>query len=279
MSEKKSKVEDPIEEDSDFSDDDDQIEMDVDSGLTVNLALMGFPPTDSDSDGIQQLLIQLFTKMSKVDIKSLTQTLIQQNTIGTVLKDDLDDESNNVEHNDDTVYAFTTCFSLTRQQNSGKALLSLREALLYSCNQSKSSFEDKNKFIEILSNCHNSDISKCSTCVGFIVNERYINLPFNINLLASMVAEIETSKQKLPSVRFDFSHYIIICKLKSESQNVGSKVSNFMFVNPEEEVFAENAELSFQFEIDNIYGDIQYRKMLLLTSNQFQKSMKEIESF
>ena len=41
MSEKKSKVEDPIEEDSDFSDDDDQIEMDVDSGLTVNLALMG----------------------------------------------------------------------------------------------------------------------------------------------------------------------------------------------------------------------------------------------
>jgi len=57
------------------------------------------------------------------------------------------------------------------------------------------------------------------------------------------------------------------------------QVSNLMFVNPEEEVFAENAELSFQFEIDNIYGDIQYRKMLLLTSNQFQKSMKEIESF
>ena len=58
--------------------------------------MIGFPPTDSDSDGIQQLLIQLFTKKSKVDIKSLTQTLIQQNTIGTVLKDDLDDVSDDV---------------------------------------------------------------------------------------------------------------------------------------------------------------------------------------
>ena len=74
-----------------------------------------------------------------------------------------------MEHNDDTVYAFTTCFSLTRQQNSGKALLSLREALLYSCNQSKSSFEDKNKFIEVLEDIKTIKQSlNCSKISGFI---------------------------------------------------------------------------------------------------------------
>ena len=46
----------------------------------------GFPMDDGDYDGIRTLLKQLFTEKSCVNISTVSEELIRQNTIGSVLK-------------------------------------------------------------------------------------------------------------------------------------------------------------------------------------------------
>ena len=47
---------------------------------------LGFPLSDDDFDGIHQFLQQLFTDDCRINLEQLTDNLISQNFIGSVMK-------------------------------------------------------------------------------------------------------------------------------------------------------------------------------------------------
>lgn len=58
--------------------------------------------------------------------------------------------------------------------------------------------------------------------IGFLINERFINIPAKISvpLLNSLYEEVQRIKKKDDS--YDFDYYIMICKTTRPKENSGS---------------------------------------------------------
>merc|ERR1719431_1905030 len=56
--------------------------------------------------------------------------------------------------------------------------------------------------------------------VGFLLNERYVNIPAQVTvpLLETLVTEMRKATDR--NLPFNFSHYIMICKLFKQNQNL-----------------------------------------------------------
>jgi len=134
--------------------------------------------------------------------------------------------------------------------------------------------------------------------LGLIINERFINLSAKISLplIENLIFDMELANEnKMP---FNFSHYLLICKLhkpkdKSENKNENADEESLtLWSNAEEEIFAEEAIVSFEFcvdeEADNaLYGKwtetdcemIPYRRVLLLEASKLQVIFNKIQSY
>lgn len=274
-----------VSSDEDMSgsdDDDDQIDMHVDKGWDVKMDVSGFPLQDSDYHGVRQLLVQLFTDKSSVDISQLSDELIKQTNIGTVLKYADDDM---VEDDHDPVFALLTCYSLCRvQTNTG--LTSLKQHLVNVCNKSKASQQDKDKFKQVLENSHNKDgdLSKCSTCVGFYINERFVNLPFHElgkQMLPSLISELKEAQTSMRRVRNDLTHVIIIAKYSSAASTNQTSGSNGSgeesYYNFEDEDFVKKCELTFDYQVVNEEQNAdKHRRVVLMTSQAFREVVDKL---
>lgn len=84
--------------------------------MEIQVDFEGRNPIDPDFDGIKTLLQQLFLK-SHVDLDSLTDLIIKQNYIGSVVKQS--DEAQSDDENDDDdindVYGITTVVNITQK--------------------------------------------------------------------------------------------------------------------------------------------------------------------
>ncbi|KAI8423084.1 hypothetical protein MSG28_014169, partial [Choristoneura fumiferana] len=79
----------------------------------------GRNPEDCDFHGIKQLLRQLFLK-TNVDLGALTQTIISQNYVGSVVKQCLDDppeEDDDEDDGSDGVFGVTTVINITKRKS------------------------------------------------------------------------------------------------------------------------------------------------------------------
>lgn len=241
--------------------------MEVENGEMINIEFEGFSVTDDDFDGVRQLLVQLFTLGSTVNMSSLTNYLLGQNFIGTVLK-----QSELQENETDEVYAFTTCVSLTRPHN--ETADSIKQLLLSKCKSSRASRESKNTFSELISsNTCMPEYNNCNSCIGYIINERFINVPSQacVPMFEKLFSEIGEANSKQHRARYDFTHYIIICKIV---KNMGPDT---IYLNPEEEFFAEKASLSFDFDVVN--EDVsKTRRVLLLSADEMKSTMQVIRN-
>lgn len=95
--------------------------------------------------------------------------------------------------------------------------------------------------------------------LGLLINERIVNIPAQISipLFENLISEVKRANNK--NMPFNFSHYILICKLhkatKKTSEKLSSKDStdepNIIWSNPEEEIFAEETNISFEFSVEN----------------------------
>lgn len=252
---------------SDSEVDEDISLMEVENGELINIEFEGFSLTDDDFDGVRQLLVQLFTNSSTVNMSALTNYLLGQNFIGTVLK-----QSELPENETDEVYAMTTCISLTRPHN--EMANSLKELLVSKCKSSRASRESKTAFSELISsNSCIAEYNNCSSCIGYIINERFINVPSQacVPMFEKLFSEIGEASTKQHRARYDFTHYVIICKIV---KNMGPDT---IYLNPEEEFFAEKASLSFDFDVVN--EDVsKTRRVLLLTADEMKRSMQTVHS-
>lgn len=259
----------------------------------IQVEFEGRNPIDSDFHGIKQLLQQLFLK-AHINLSELTDLIIGQSFVGSVVKQsdaEVDDDDEDDDQND--VFGITTVINLTEKQNI-ECISQLRSLLVE------------------LSTEHGADrvstmvrtlLSDSSQQLGLVINERFINIPAQISvpLLQSLCKEIKKACDK--KMAYDFTYYIFICKLykvdgKSKAKKKHRKSKNpiedqeIIWSNPEEELLAEAAEMSFEFSVKNetdsgLSGNwleddismIPYRRVILLPADKLEPLVQRINEF
>ncbi|XP_044153105.1 BRCA2 and CDKN1A-interacting protein [Bufo gargarizans] len=232
------------EEDSDDIEDDES-EEDEEVNEEVNVDFEAHTMSDGDHDGIKKLLKQLFLK-AHVNTKELADLLIQQNHIGSVIKQsEASEECDEDEGEEDHVFGFISLLNLTERKDTpcaeqiGELLLSRCEK---SCDQS---------VVEQLDKILNDN----SKPVGLLLSERFINVPAQIALpmyqqLQKELAEAQRTNKPCGKCYY----YLFISKTFKEaakkSGGVGTQgKEEMMFANAEEEFFYEKAVLKFNYSV------------------------------
>ncbi|KAL4231308.1 hypothetical protein ACF0H5_008888 [Mactra antiquata] len=236
-------MEDDIDDD-DVIDDDDDIESDSDDeqeamDQEIQLDLEARTPDDSDFNGIRTLLQQVFLK-AHINVSELADTIISQNYIGSVMKQPYspedDDDDDDDDDSDMTVLALTTVVNITERKNLD-CVKQMKSMLSTKCNQcAKGQHEKFNKLL-----------NDPDHHVGYLVSERFLNLPptMAVPMFESLMKEMEKAKQK--NMKYDFSHYLMVCK--TFEMKAAHNVKQIMYSNSEEELFEEVADVCFKYSV------------------------------
>ncbi|XP_043912119.1 BRCA2 and CDKN1A-interacting protein isoform X1 [Protopterus annectens] len=209
----------------------------------VNVEFEAHSISDMHHDGIKKLLQQLFLK-AKVDTGELTDIIIQQNHIGSVIMQALVPEDSDDE-DDDEVFGFISLFNLTERQDTEIAE-QIKELILNRCQQSSPQLA---KPLEMMLN----DSSKP---VGLLLSERFINVPPQIALPMHKQLQKELADaQKTNKPCGKCHYYLLISKtLVEASKSIlhdSQQQKELMFVNAEEEFFYEHAALKFNYSVQD----------------------------
>ncbi|XP_076667848.1 protein BCCIP homolog [Andrena cerasifolii] len=261
-------------------------------GMEIQVDFEGRNPLDPDYHGIKTLLQQLFLK-AHIDLGGLTDMIISQNYVGSVVKQSEDLEESDDEDNDiNDVFGVTTVINLSSGQNY-LCIQQLRDLLKQLANEHAT--DATNSMIKNI-------LENDSEALGLLINERFVNIPAQISvpLLENLTSEIKRANNK--RMAFDFSYYVLICKLyKMEEQKMGKKAKSkkksnaeeptVIWSNPEEEIFAEDATCSFEFSVEKesdsglsgtwTEGDdemVPYRRVLLFEATKLQSIIDKIKN-
>ncbi|XP_070801115.1 BRCA2 and CDKN1A-interacting protein isoform X2 [Pituophis catenifer annectens] len=215
------------EEGSDGQDSDSELESDSEEdeeeiNEEVNIEFEAHTITDSDKNGIKKLLQQLFLK-APINTGDLTDILIQQNHIGSIIKQTEVTEESDDEDNDE-VFGFISLLNLTERKGT-ECAEQIKELVLSQCekNCEQNVVEQLDKLI--------SDTTKP---VGFLLSERFINVPPQIALpMHQQLHKTYTNKKNA----------------KKRGSDTHQKVE-LMFSNAEEEFFYEQSVLKFSYSVE-----------------------------
>lgn len=139
--------------------------------------------------------------------------------------------------------------------------------------------------------------------LGLLINERFVNIPAQIAvpLLENLVSEVKRANSK--DMPFNFFYYILICKLYKweDNKKTGKKAKNknknaeseptILWSNREEEIFAEEATVSFEFSVEKDSDTglsgmwtetdeemVPYRRVLLFEASKLPSIIDKIKS-
>lgn len=242
------------------------------------------PPIEDDLDGATTLLRQTFLHF--VDCSRLARYLIKQKEVTQIVAVEAPDEENTSEDEepDNDIYGLSSVIELpTSKSNDGDKLeIEARQQLL---NFLKSKCP---KFKDLL------DSESTSTKIGFIVNERYINLPPQLALpqLKSLTEFLGESK---------YTHLAFLSKIllrakqddtrlpnKKTKSGDSSKSEPIIYVNPEEEIIFEGCEYHEDIDVSqhcdenaswSISSDAKYiphRRIMIVDYNKWQDIVKNL---
>ncbi|XP_017047079.1 protein BCCIP homolog [Drosophila ficusphila] len=279
---------DPNEEDSSSSEDDDDDEPHPDAyrgNEEVQIDFEGRAPVDPDAQGISQLLQRLFLR-AHINCNQMADLIIAQNYVGSVICQ-CEDEGAESETDDDnmvedgTVFGITSVLNLTAKKDQ-PSIAQLRTYLLDRA-KSHASAQVQQKLKEILDNEQHH--------VGFLVNERFINIPAQISvpLLQNLQLEIDAAKAK--KMKFDFGTLLLLVKFYRKEAKKG-KPAEDNYTNAEDELLSDRAKFSFEYSVasetdsgmsgDWLEGDAvmtPYRKLLVLEAKQLPQLIDDIQRF
>ncbi|KAJ7325306.1 hypothetical protein JRQ81_018326 [Phrynocephalus forsythii] len=228
-------------------DDDDDEEEEEEIHEEVNIEFEAHAISDNDKNGIKRLLQQLFLK-APVNTSELTDILIQQNHIGSIIKQAEILEESDEEEDDDEVFGFISLLNLTERKGT-ECAEQIKELILSQCekNCEQNVVEQLDKLL--------SDTSKP---VGLLLSERFINVPPQIALPMHRQLQkelIEAQRTNKPCGKCYY--YLLISKTftdkKGEVRKKGSKrhqKEELMFSNAEEEFFYEKSLLKFSYSVE-----------------------------
>ncbi|XP_020034949.1 BRCA2 and CDKN1A-interacting protein isoform X2 [Castor canadensis] len=205
---------------------------------------------DEDSDEAEgeddEIVDELFLK-APVNTAELTDLLIQQNHIGSVIKQTNVSEDSDDDMDEDEIFGFISLLNLTERKGT-QCAEQIKELVLSFCekNCEKSMVEQLDKLL--------NDTTKP---VGFLLSERFINVPPQIALpmhqqLQKELAEAHKTNKPCGKCYF----YLLISKTFVEAGRSNSKKrwnrqkkDVLMFANAEEEFFYEKAILEFSYSV------------------------------
>uniref|UniRef100_A0A8C4UVS8 Protein BCCIP homolog n=1 Tax=Falco tinnunculus TaxID=100819 RepID=A0A8C4UVS8_FALTI len=217
-------------------------------GEEVNIEFEAHSISDNDCNGIKKLLQQLFLK-APVNTAELTDILIQQNHIGSVIKQaEVQEDSSDDDEDDDEVFGFISCLNLTERKGTQSAE-QIKELILSRCEKSceQHVVEQLNKLL--------NDSTKP---VGLILSERFINVPPQIALPMHQQLQKELTEAERTNKPCGKCHYyLLVSKTFTEATKSNSKrkegrnqqKEELMFANAEEEFFYEKALLKFNYSV------------------------------
>uniref|UniRef100_A0A2K6RPV6 BRCA2 and CDKN1A-interacting protein n=1 Tax=Rhinopithecus roxellana TaxID=61622 RepID=A0A2K6RPV6_RHIRO len=269
--------EDEVEDEDEDNDDSDE-EEDEEDNVTdeeVNIEFEAYSLSDNDYDGIKKLLQQLFLK-DPVNTAELTDLLIQQNHIGSVIKQTDVSEDSEYDVDEDEVFGFISLLNLTERKGT-QCAEQIQELVLSFCekNCEKSIVEQLDKFL--------NDITKP---VGLLLSERFINIPTQITLpmyqqLQKELAEAHRTNKPCGKCYF----YLLISKTFVEK-------AALMFANAEEELFYEKAVLKFNYSVQEesdtclggkwSFDDVPMtplRTVMLIPDNKMNEIMDKLKEY
>ncbi|XP_066880438.1 BRCA2 and CDKN1A-interacting protein isoform X3 [Kogia breviceps] len=192
--------------------------------------------SDEEEDEDDEVVSELFLK-APVNTAELTDLLIQQNHIGSVIKQTDVSEDSDDDADEDGIFGFISLLNLTERKGTPCAE-QIKEFILRLCekNCEKGVVEQLDKLF-----------SDATRPVGFLLSERFINVPPQIALpmhqqLQKELAEAHKTDKPCGKCYF----YLLISKTfveagKSNSKKKWSnqKKDELMFANAEEEFFYE----------------------------------------
>ncbi|XP_053548494.1 BRCA2 and CDKN1A-interacting protein [Bombina bombina] len=271
------------EEESDIEDDESEDDGSVNEEVKVDFEAHTI--ADIDCDGIKKLLKQLFLK-AHVDISALTDLLIQQNHIGSVIKqaemqEDSDDD------NEDHVFGFISLLNLTERKGIPCAE-EIKELILSQCekNCGESTVEQFEKVL--------NDNSKP---VGLLLSERFINVPAQIALPMHQQLQKELEEaQKTNKPCGKCLYYILLSKTFVEAAKVSRQglqgKEELTFANAEEEFFYEKAILKFNYSVQEesdtqlggrwSFNDVPmkpFRTVMLIPADRMNPIMEKLKEY
>ncbi|XP_072523355.1 protein BCCIP homolog [Salminus brasiliensis] len=198
--------------------------------------------SDNDFGGIKKLMQQLFLK-AHVNTSALTDLIIQQNHIGSVIRqsevpDDSDDED------PDEVFGFISIVNLTERKGL-ECVEQVKELVLGQC-EKQCSASVLEQFEKVL---HDS-----SQAVGLLLSERFINVPPQIALpLYKQLLEEMAEAQRTNKPSGKCQYCLLISKTcqeaKKSAPSRGPPKEELLFVNAEEEFFYEQAVARFNYSV------------------------------
>uniref|UniRef100_A0A8C2JED7 Protein BCCIP homolog n=1 Tax=Cyprinus carpio TaxID=7962 RepID=A0A8C2JED7_CYPCA len=242
--------------------------------------------SDNDFHGIKTLLQQLFLK-SHVNTSDLSDIIIQQNHIGSVIRQAEVPEDSDDEADPDKVFGFISMVNLTERQGV-ECLEKLKDMLLEQCAKS-SSPDVQERFEQLLLGDGQS--------VGLLLSERFVNVPPQIALpmhkqLQKEMAEAQRTNKPSGKCKF-FLMISKTCKPAKKSRSGAAQPKEeLLFVNDEEEFFYEQATLKFSYcvqdEADSCatgkwsYDDVPmkpYRTVMVIPTDRMGAVMDKMTEY
>ncbi|XP_040418780.1 BRCA2 and CDKN1A-interacting protein [Cygnus olor] len=215
----------------------------------VNIEFEAHSISDNDYSGIKKLLQQLFLK-APVNTAELTDILIQQNHIGSIIKQaEVQEDSSDEDDDDDEVFGFISFLNLTERKGT-QCAEQIKELILSRCEKNC-----EQHVVEQLDKLLKDDTKP----VGFLLSERFINVPPQIALPMHQQLQKElTEAQRTNKPCGKCHYYLLISKTFTEAAKSNSKKregkrnqqkEELMFANAEEEFFYEKALLKFNYSV------------------------------
>ncbi|CAO3700643.1 unnamed protein product [Rhizopus stolonifer] len=254
---------------------------DLDDGLQeiVDVDFDFYNPDEIDFHALKKLLKQLFSSDAElINLGDLADILIEENHVGTTVK--VDDQQSDP-------YGILSVINL-QEQKQKQGIQELCSYLLKKCPK-------KN---EKLYQAVESILS--SQRVGWIVSERFVNMPVEIMPPMYAMLQEETKKAIEQNEPYSFDWYMFISKTykevsstaDEENEEVAQKLINneTFYFQSEDEIIAKYAEHQFDFKFTNIdkeqaadsrrafseFGIEPARKLLFVHQTKFDTLIEEI---
>ncbi|XP_059803694.1 protein BCCIP homolog [Hypanus sabinus] len=199
--------------------------------------------SDLDCNGIKRLLQQLFLKAS-VNITELADLIIQQNHIGSVIRQaEISDEGS--EDDEDGVFGFITVLNLTERKGT-ESIEQIKDLVLSQC---KTHYPTAAEQLEKILN----DTSKP---VNFLISERFVNVPPQIALPLHKQLQAELLDAQRTNKPCGKCHYYLLMSKacvearKKKPHQRGKQKDDLLFANAEDEFFYEQSIMKFSYSVE-----------------------------
>lgn len=256
--------------------------------VTINFT--GYIPESCDVNGLILLLRQSFVSGS-INLKELSELIVKQDYLGSIVKESVSDDEDDYDpagidmsDMDDIVYSVTTVVNIAMD----KCVKCVQQLMDFVINKSKEHASDD--VVHFVNNLFNDDQQK----VGFIINERFINLPQSVAepSLFKLMKEIKNTAKTNPL--FKFTYYVLISKC-SKIMGSTKKKSNLpieasdeiIWSNSEDDIFDKEAEVKFDYSVSDTADTglcgawskhdqqtTQLRRVLIIPADKFKKVVK-----